>query len=463
MRGGHEADVEPVSPAGLHPARGQRPEGLIDLAGVAQVVVQHQRHQLHRGPAETGEEPLVLVGEDEDAALLLVAQRTQDRLPPGVGEVLGLVDHHRVEAVTGRQLAGLLGHQPGQSVLPELAVVAGAHLDAPQSAQVLVGADERGPVLARPGGGLALEVLGQTDRVADQGHPLRALTLTASAGQVLGLLQRQYGLAAARSPAHLDPAQQPGDLEDRQLLLGQAVGLGRALFGVGVDVVRRVVAPGEDLGDQRDVVVVGRRVVVGQPPAVVADALGQVILLVAVVEGPAGELGDREVVAELAVRQDHPVGPGDVAAPAPARIGLDVAAQRVLGVPGLVDGPAALVLASSADPPTTRVVPDRPALDLQDEDPELGHQHQQVGLVVLVLVGEADVGHQDAVGPEALTQPLPDLLLRRRGEGGLLGHTTGGHESDPRRSGLGRGPEIVSPQIPFCSCIRTGVPTIMDP
>ena len=148
---GHEPHGQTVAAAGLHAGRRERSERLVDLLGVAQVVVEHQRDELHRRSPEALEEALPLVGEDKDAALLLVLERTQHRRPPGVGEVLRLVDHERVEAPAGRQLGGLLGHQRRQPVLPELAVVAGAHLDPPRAAELLVGAHERGPVLPLPG------------------------------------------------------------------------------------------------------------------------------------------------------------------------------------------------------------------------------------------------------------------------------------------------------------------------
>ena len=266
---------------------------------------------------------------------------------------------------------------------------------------------------------LALEVLRQPDRVAQQRHPLGRSAATPAA-EVLGLLQRQHRLAAARSPAHLDAAQQPGDLEDHHLLLGQPIRLGRARLRVGVDVVRRVVPPGEDLADELDVVMVGRGVVVRQPPAVGAGPFGEVDLLVLVVQRPARQVGDGEVVAEHAVRRHHAVRPRHVSPPSPARVRLDVAADRVLGVARLVDRPAAVVLLPAADPPAALVVPDRPALDLEHQDARLGHQHHQVGLVVLVLVGEADVGHDDAVRTQPVPQSFPHLTLRAGGERGVL-------------------------------------------
>ena len=271
-----------------------------------------------------------------------------------------------------------------------------------------------------PPGDLSLEVLREPDGVADQRHPLGGPLPAPASAQLLGLLQREHGLAAAGATAHLDPPQQSGHLEQQRLLLGESV-RGRGSLGrLGVHVVRRVAAPGEDLDDEVDVVVVGGGVVVGEAPTVVADSFREAVLLAAVVQRPTRELRHREVVAELRVRGHHPMGPGDVASTPPPRVGLHVAADRVLGVTRLVDGVAAIRALTALDPPTRLVVPDAAALDLEDQDAELGHQHDQVGFVVLDLIGEADVGHQDVVGTEGVAQALPDFAFGGGGEGRVL-------------------------------------------
>ncbi len=189
---------------------GERGEGAVDLARVAQAVVEHERHQGDRWRTEAPEHPLVLVGEDVEPALLLVAQGLQHRAPPRLGEVLRLVDHHGVVALAVGQVGGELPHEPRQLDLPELAVGPVALGCAPLAAEVVEGADEGGLVPPRPGGHHALEVGGQAEGVAEQRHPLGGATV-APAAEVLGLLQRQHGLARPRTAAHLDTAQQPGD------------------------------------------------------------------------------------------------------------------------------------------------------------------------------------------------------------------------------------------------------------
>ena len=82
----------------------ERLERIGDLAGVAQVVVEDQRNERHRRRAVAVEDALAFVGEDVQAAGLLVLERCEQRIPPRVGEVLGLVDDDRVEPVPGLEL-----------------------------------------------------------------------------------------------------------------------------------------------------------------------------------------------------------------------------------------------------------------------------------------------------------------------------------------------------------------------
>ena len=52
----------------------------MDLARVPEVVIEHQREQLNRRPAIPSEHPLVFIGVDIDATVLLVAERAKERL-----------------------------------------------------------------------------------------------------------------------------------------------------------------------------------------------------------------------------------------------------------------------------------------------------------------------------------------------------------------------------------------------
>ncbi len=150
LRRRDEAHLDPLSPARPHPHRGQRGEGVSDLPGVPQVVVQHERDERHGRLAEAGEDPLVLVRVDIEPARGLVPQRCHQRPPPQVGEVLRLVDDDGVEAILLRQLACQFGHLRREAPLPEVAVVAIGELGHSQlSGQLLERPDERRVMSAR--------------------------------------------------------------------------------------------------------------------------------------------------------------------------------------------------------------------------------------------------------------------------------------------------------------------------
>ena len=70
----------------------ERLERVGDLAGVAQIVVKDQRDERHRRRSIAVEHALTFVGEHVHAAGFVVLERGEQRIPPGVGEVLGLVD-----------------------------------------------------------------------------------------------------------------------------------------------------------------------------------------------------------------------------------------------------------------------------------------------------------------------------------------------------------------------------------
>ena len=235
---GHEADVGALAPAQVHPHRRERAEGPRDLLGVAQVVVEHQRDERHRGLAEAGEDPLVLVGVDVETALVLVAQRLHERVPPVVGEVLRLVDDHGVELLAlGQARRRSRSSAPARSRSQKSASLRSCDaVSMPHSLrEVLERPDEGRPVVPRHPGELPLEVLREPDRVADERDALR-LAISLTAGQVLGLGQGEDRLAAAGPAADLHAPDEPRHRQQGGLLLGEPVGGSLALVGLAGDV-----------------------------------------------------------------------------------------------------------------------------------------------------------------------------------------------------------------------------------
>ena len=167
------------------------------------------------------------------------SERGEQWVPPAVGEVLGLVDDDGVEALSGRQVGGELEHLLGQVVLEELgggfgAVgLVGAFGCAPTHSEGVELADIAGLLALRPVRGDAFQIGGQAMRVAQQRH---ALTFFA---QSAGLFDGHEGLAAARSPADLDPLKQTDGVEDDGLAFGEDVGGVLVLQGAGDDVALR--------------------------------------------------------------------------------------------------------------------------------------------------------------------------------------------------------------------------------
>ena len=157
----------------------------------------------------TVEHPLALVGEDIQAASLIVLERRKQRIPPRVREVLSLVDNDGVESMTGLELCCKVGHLERKVVLPELHSrlraqrFVGSFGRAPQHAQCMELTDIGRTLPPRPRGGDALKVRSEAMRVADECDALPFLREPA------GLLHRQERLAAARSAAHLDAVEQP--------------------------------------------------------------------------------------------------------------------------------------------------------------------------------------------------------------------------------------------------------------
>ena len=89
------------------------------------------------------------------------------------------------------------------------------------------------------------------------------------------------------------------------------------------------------------------------------------------------------------------VAPPHARPAAPAGVGFDVVPECVLRVAGLVDRVDAVGRLTPLDEPGALVVPDMAALDLDHHDPRVGHEHEQVSLVVLVAVRDAEAGQDD--------------------------------------------------------------------
>src|SRR5690606_2593424 len=75
-----------------------------------------------------------------------------------------------------------------------------------------------------------------------------------------------------------------------------------------------------------------------------------------------------------------------------------------------------------------------PALDLEDDDPDVGHEDHEVELVVLPLVGEPHVGEQGPLLRSLAAQVRPHLPLGRRLELGILRNRPGTCSAHPASS-----------------------------
>ena len=224
LRTGDELHSGPLAAEEAHRVIDERLERVRDLAGVAKVVVEDQWYERHRRRAVPAENTLTFVGEDVQATGFVVLQSRQQRVPPRVGEILGLVDDDRVEPLAVLELGCQISHLKRQVVLPELHGLLGAQGFvgpfgcSPAHAEGVELADVGQLVAAAPIGGDALQVGGQAVGVAEQGHPL------ARRGKPTGLFHREKGLAAARPPADLNAVQQSDGVEDDGLMFGQRVG-----------------------------------------------------------------------------------------------------------------------------------------------------------------------------------------------------------------------------------------------
>ena len=129
--------------------------------------------------------------------MLLVAQSGNQRRPPAVGEVLRLVDDEGVKAFRVHQVRRHLTHLQREPNLPIVAVVVEPSWCAPGHAEVVEGADVRRSLVGRQQLDAALEIGGETARIAQQADPLALLREPAR------LLDREPGLA--RSPRRPAP------------------------------------------------------------------------------------------------------------------------------------------------------------------------------------------------------------------------------------------------------------------
>jgi hypothetical protein len=84
--------------------------------------------------------------------------------------------------------------------------------------------------------------------------------------------------------------------------------------------------------------------------------------------------------------------------------------------------------------PPVSVPPDAAALDLDHDDADVRHEHDEVGLVVLRRVGDPEVRQEHGLGRQRVAESLPDEPLRRSGELRSLRHQSyavTGHDPSP--------------------------------
>ena len=150
---------------------------------------------------------------------------------------------------------------------------------------------------------------------------------------------------------------------------------------------------------------------------------GQVVEVVAVVDHPPRAVRQVEVRPEADEGGDDGVGEADPSSGrvGPAGVGLDVLADGVLRVPDLPDRVDGSSCAAALDRPLAVVDAGPVALDLHDDDTDVGHDDHEVGLVVLGEVGEAVVGEEHVLGTKGVAQPLPHVPLGVRREGRVFG------------------------------------------
>ena len=141
-----------------------------------------------------------------------VTQSGEYGRPPGLGEVLGLVDHDRIETVEERSIGGQRHHEFGELLFPVGGVILGAGWHAPADAQRVKGLDVGGALVSRERVHPSGEVLGQAARVAHERDPF------SRCGQSTGLLDGEPGLARSRPASDLDPGVAGHQVEDSPLI-----------------------------------------------------------------------------------------------------------------------------------------------------------------------------------------------------------------------------------------------------
>ena len=77
-----------------------------------------------------------------------------------------------------------------------------------------------------------------------------------------------------------------------------------------------------------------------------------------------------------------------------------------------------MLVAAALLAPAFAVVPDFAALDLEADDARAFDGDDEVGLVVLEVIGDALAGNDEVVGLELIDQHLPGAPLGRVGEAG---------------------------------------------
>src|SRR5690606_27035477 len=168
------------------------------------------------------------------------------------------------------------------------------------------------------------------------------------------------------------------------------------------------------------------------PVSQVAQPADQVRHVLLAVDRPAGQLRRLEVRPQRGVWRHDRVRPPH-RTPVPGGTALDVVAQLVLAPSRLLHriGPAG-PLPRADGPPAVGVQGDPAALDLHADDAGVREHHDQVELVVTLLVGEPGVGQQHRIVVELTAQLLPDIALRVRLERRRLRVAPGGHERSLR-------------------------------